>query len=199
MYELIGNAQTRTFRVMWMLEELEQDFTWRPALPHSEAVSEHSILGKVPVLLVDGEPLTDSAAILTFLADKHGKFTFPAGSVDRARQDGLTHQILDELDAVIWTAARHSFVLPKDMRVPEIKPPLQAEFTRNTAKLSNRLKGPFLMGDQMTVPDILSTHCLNWAVAAKFPAVEGALAEHADRMRARPAYQRAMERAQSAS
>ncbi len=195
MYEVIGHANTRAFRVLWMLEELGQDYTHRPEPPRSAAVTELSPLGKVPVLLVDGEPLTDSAAILTYLADKHGQFTHPCGTLERARQDGLTHQVLDELDAVIWTAARHSFVLPKDERVPEVKPSLKGEFQRNCERLAARLKGPFLMGEEMTVPDLLATHCLNWAFAAKFPEPDAVLTDYAKRMRKRPAFVAAAQKA----
>jgi glutathione S-transferase len=32
--------------------------------------------------------------------------------------------------------------------------------------------GPFLMGETMTIPDILLAHCGIWAIGAKFPIVE---------------------------
>jgi glutathione S-transferase len=50
--------------------------------------------------------------------------------------------------------------------------------------------GPFLMGDEMTIPDILLAHCMGWAVNAKFPVTEP-FREHARRMRDRPAFARA--------
>ena len=78
-------------------------------------------LGKVPVLRDDAHTFTDSTAIMTYLADKHGQLTFPAGSPKRAVQDGHTGFLLDEFDACLWTAARHSFVLPEEKRVPAVK------------------------------------------------------------------------------
>ena len=77
--------------------------------------------GKVPVLVVDGEPITDSTAILHYLADRHRALTYPAGTLDRARQDSLTQFLLDEFDAALWVAARHSFILPEELRMPAIK------------------------------------------------------------------------------
>ena len=53
-------------------------------------------------------------------------------------------------------------------------------------------EGPFLMGEVMTVPDIILTHCGNWALGAKFPIVEHRLSAYLDQMRQRPAYKRAM-------
>lgn len=191
MYEVIGNVQSRAFRVLWMLEEISVPYEHLNVKPHSEAARAANPSGKVPALRVDGHCLTDSSAILTFLADRHGMLTHPAGSIERAEQDALLHLVLDEMDAVLWTAARHSFILPEDQRVPAVKPSLNWEFQRNAQRLSERLQGPFLMGDKMTVPDIVATHCLNWAFAAKFPVEDDKLLAYAKAMRGRDAFKRA--------
>ena len=92
-------------------------------------------------------------------------------------------------------AARHSFVLPEALRHAAIKNTLRWEFERSQKTLVHRMgEGPFLMGEVMTVPDIILTHCGNWALSAKFPIVEHRLTEYLDRMRQRPAYRRAMAR-----
>lgn len=194
MYTLIGNAKTRSARVLWLLEELNQPFTHIAAGPQSRQARDHNPAGKVPVLL-DGEAtLTDSTAILTYLADKHGQFTAPAGTIARAHQDSLTHFLLDECDAILWTAARHSFVLPEDLRLPAIKDSLKWEYARSLSRLEQRLQGPFLMGNTMTIPDIIATHCLLWGIGANFDAPSGALTDYLAQMRARPAFVRAMAR-----
>jgi glutathione S-transferase len=193
-YAVIGSSKTRALRVLWMLEELGQTYDHVPAGPRSpEAFAAHPA-GKVPVLVVDGETLTDSAAILTFLADRHGQFTHPAGSLARGRQDALTCLIVDELEGPLWMAARHSFVLPEAMRLPAIKDSLKWEFAQNQARLAARFAGPFVMGDEMTVPDLMLTHCLHWAQGARFPELAPVLADYLDRMRARPAWARAVGR-----
>lgn len=191
MYEVIGNVQSRAFRVIWMLEELGLPYTHLDVKPHSAEARAANPSGKVPALRVDQHCLTDSSAILTYLADKHGAMTHPAGTIARAEQDALLHLVLDELDAVLWTAARHSFVLPEEQRVPDVKPSLNWEFQRNVQRLSERMQGPFLMGEVMTVPDIVATHCLNWAFAAKFPVEDAKLMAYAKAMRGRDAFKRA--------
>jgi glutathione S-transferase len=193
-YQVIGSSKTRALRVLWMLEELGLPYTHIPAGPRSAEAVAANPSGKVPVLVVDGVTLTDSAAILTFLADRHGQFTHAPGSLDRARQDGLTCLIVDELEGPLWMAARHSFVLPEAMRLPAIKDSLKWEFAQSQARLAARLTGPFVMGDVMTVPDLLLTHCLHWAQGAKFPDLEPVLADYLTRMRGRPAWTRAMAR-----
>ena len=194
MYTVVGSTNTRTLRVLWLLEELGLPYTHLPAAPQSAEARAHNQAGKVPALIDGDATVTDSTAILTYLADKHGAFTATAGTVARAHQDSLTHFLLDEFDALLWTSARHSFVLPTEMRLPAIKKSLRWEYARNLGRLAARLKGPYLMGDQMTVPDILAAQCLSWGLAAKFPSPEGALADYLAMMRARPAFLRAAAR-----
>lgn len=192
MYQVIGAPKTRTFRVLWMLEELGLDYEHLPALPQTDEVRAHNPGGKVPVLLVDGKPIIDSTAIMTYLADKHGALTYPAGSLERGRQDALTHFVLDELDAVLWTAARHSFILPKEHRVPEVKDSLKWEFARSEKILMDRMgDGPFLMGDKMTVPDIIACHCAGWAIGAKFGLTDPRFKAYSKNLSAREAYKKA--------
>ncbi|MBY6135780.1 glutathione S-transferase family protein [Nocardioides marinus] len=190
MYTVIGIPQTRTFRVLWALEEIGTDYELQPHPPRSPEVQALNNSGKVPVLQTDGEIITDSTAILTFLADRHSDLTAPAGTLARARQDALTHLVLDELDAVLWTAARHSFILPEEHRVPEVKDSLKWEFAQSLDRLAERMSGPFLTGKDFTIADIICTHCLNWARNAKFPVENEAMLDYGKRMRARPAFQR---------
>ncbi|WP_439561305.1 glutathione S-transferase family protein [Roseinatronobacter sp.] len=188
MYTVIGKANSRATRVLWMLEELGQSYDHVPAAPQSEGVVSFNPAGKVPVLIEDGTPITDSTAIIQYLADKHGAMTYRAGTLDRARQDSLTQFLLDEFDAALWMAARHSFILPAEMRQSAIKESLIWEFANSQKTLVHRMgEGPFLMGAQMTVPDIILTHCGIWARVAKFPVHEARLSDYLERMTARPA------------
>ena len=54
--------------------------------------------------------------------------------------------------------------------------------------------GLFLMGETLTIADILLAHCCGWAANAKFPITETRLQEHTAMMRARPAFTRALQR-----
>ncbi|PQO24740.1 glutathione S-transferase [Rhodobacteraceae bacterium WD3A24] len=192
-YTVIGTASSRAMRVLWMLEELGLPYQHVPAAPRSEGVVSFNPAGKVPVLIEDGTPITDSTAIIQYLADKTGRMTYPAGTLDRARQDSLTQFLLDEFDAALWMAARHSFILPEELREKAVKNSLKWEFANSQKTLARRMgDGPFLMGATMTVPDIILTHCGVWAHAARFPVAEPRLAEYLERMQARPAFQRAM-------
>lgn len=193
-YTLIGSVKTRAARAVWLLEELGLPFTHIAAGPRSPEALAQNPAGKVPVLLAEGQTITDSTAILTYLADKHGAFTAAPGTIARAQQDSLTHFILDEFDALLWTAARHSFVLPVEHRLPAIKEPLRWEMARSQQTLITRMGAPYLTGDAPSVPDFILAHCLGWAASAKFDITEPRLHDYLTLMRARPAYARTMAR-----
>jgi glutathione S-transferase len=190
MLTLVGTPKSRAFRPLWLLEELGLPYSHLPAGPQSPEARDHNPTGKVPILIEDGLTLTDSTAILTYLADKHGQFTAKAGTPERAQQDSLTNFLLDELDAPLWVAARHSFVLPPEHRLPAIKDSLRFEFNQSLTRLAARLHGPYLMGEAFTLPDIIATHCLRWGAAIKFAIPEPRLADYLARTTARPAFQR---------
>ncbi|WGW04990.1 glutathione S-transferase family protein [Tropicibacter oceani] len=193
-YTLYGPLRSRAFRVLWMLEELGVDYGHVPAGPQSEEVLRVSPIGKVPVLLDGDHVIPDSTAILTYLADKHGQFTAAAGTPERARQDALTFRILDDLESLLWTAAKHSFVLPEEERVPEVKPACRAEYARNLDRLMSEIEGPYLMGETISVPDFILCHCGGWAQNAGFPKGPESFKAYVARLRARPAFVKAAAR-----
>lgn len=191
MYKVYGKATTRGFRVLWMLEEIGQPYENIAVGPHSPEVYAVNPTGKVPVLQVGEDGISDSVAIMTYLADVHGQLTYPAGTIERAQQDSLTQAVLDELDSVLWASFRHNFILPEEHRVPAVTDSLKWEFAGNIERLANRMQGPFLMGDKMTIADIVLVHCLNWAFGTKFPMENEKLLAYGKEMRARPAYKKA--------
>ncbi|MBY6113062.1 glutathione S-transferase [Mameliella alba] len=189
-YTVYGAVRSRAFRVLWLLEELGVPYNHVPAAPRSPEIRAVSPLGKVPVLKDGEDVVRDSTAILTYLADKHGAFTHPAGTLERARQDAWTFRILDEVESLLWTASKHSFVLPKEERVPAVKPACATEYARNIAGIMAEAEGPCLMGQEPMVPDLILAHCGNWAQAAKFPDGGETFVAYLANLRARPAFRK---------
>lgn len=194
MYKVIGTPQSRAMRVMWLLEELGEPYELDPAAPHSEAARVANPTGKIPALIDGDAVLTDSVAICTYLADKHGKCTFPAGTIERAKQDGFTQFAVDELEGALWTSAKNSFIHAAEVRVPAIKDVCRIEFATALQTLRDRLgDGPYVMGDTFTIADLLIGHCGIWARAAKFDLPEdGPLFDYFKRLRDRPAFKAAV-------
>lgn len=195
MYKVYGSAKTRTFRVLWLLEEIGAPYEFVATPPQSDAARRLKPLGKVPLLEVDGEILSDSVAIMTFLADRHGAMTFEAGSLQRAHQDGFTQRINDELDAPLWLATRHTMILPEKYRVPDIAPRMEWEFSRNLARLDADFDGPYLMGDVFTIADILLCQCLAWAKFLQYTLDSQKMADYFDAQKNRGAYKAALKNA----
>ena len=199
MYKVVGSPRTRTMRVLWMLEELGQDYEIVPAGPHSPEVLEGNPGGKVPTLHDGSVILTDTVAICTYLADKHGACTHPAGTPARARQDAMTQFCVDEIEGALWTASKNTFVHPEDRRCPDVAEVCKWEFAKAMKTLEAHLGDrEFVAGDMFTVPDLLLGHCAGWAQRIEFPIPEGPVADYMARMRARPALARAMERGDAA-
>jgi glutathione S-transferase len=192
MYRVIGTPRSRAMRVIWALEEIGAPYELLPVTPRSPEALARNPSGKIPALEVDGAVLTDSVAIVQFLADRHGGPTFPAGSVERGRQDGFTQFAVDEVDGPLWTAAKHRFALPEALRVPQMKETARAEFARALSVLERRLgDNDYVMGPRFTVPDLILGHCAGWAEAARFDLPDGLEAYFA-RVRSRPALARAL-------
>lgn len=195
MYKVIGHPRARSMRVLWMLEELGAEYELDPSSPQSEKVRAANPLGKIPVLMDGDDALTDSVAIVTYLTDKHGKFTAPAGTVARARQDGITQFCVDEIEGALWTAAKNSFVNPEEHRCAEIRPVCEYEFDKAVASLERILgDNEFATGDSFSVADIIIGHSMGWAKNAKFEVKSPKVAAYVERVRARPALARAMKR-----
>jgi glutathione S-transferase len=192
MYTLIGHPRSRALRVIFALEELGLDYEIDPKTPRDPEVMALNGTGKIPLLKTPEGVIGDSVAILTYLADTQGQLTYPAGTYARAVQDSLTQFIVSELDAALWLKAKHSFALPEDWRVPEVKPTAEKEFTRAWEVLAEQ-KGdkPFLAGDALTIPDILASHCAGWGLTARFPLPSGPMGDWLKSLRKRPAMARA--------
>ncbi len=197
MYTLYTSPRTRGTRVTWILEELGLDYELRIHGPRDAEVREVNPLRKLPVLLVDGEPLTESAAICTFLADRHRQPELSplAGTLERGRFDAWNYYTLTDLEPPLWTFSKNSFLYPEKLRVAEILDSCRIEFARSLKALSHNLgEREFLLGDAFTAADILCGHTLAWARAIDFGIDAANVSDYADRVLARPALARAAAR-----
>lgn len=192
-FKLIGSSRSRAMRALWMLEEVGCEYDYSPDFPRTPEVMAVNPTGRIPALIVDDKVVTDSVAIVTFLADAYGVATFPAGTVERAQQDALTQMVVEELDGPLWVSSKHKWVLPKELRNPEAVNAAHWEFGVGISRLADALgEGPYLMGDTFTVPDLIAAHCLAWARLAEYPAVPEQIAAYGKACRARPAFKAAL-------
>ncbi len=194
MYTVVGRVRSRAFRVMWALEELGVEYTHVDVGPASDEAKEFHPSGKIPVMTVGDDVLTDSVAIMSYLADKHGGLGATAGTVKRARLDAMLHYLNEDLDALLWQIAKHTFLLPEDKRVPDVIPVTKEEVGRNLDGLADRMQGDWLMGDEFTIADILAVHCLGWAFGLEIPVTNEKVKDYGKRARARAGFRQAGQR-----
>jgi glutathione S-transferase len=191
--------KTRTIRVTWTLEEIRAEYELvKVDLMKGEgrrpAFLEINPTGKVPAMKDGDFILTESVAICTYLADK-----FPdAGLIpeprtrERAIHDQMCYLAVTEIEELLWTKAKHTFVLPEKLRVPAIHEILPEEFSRAIDVLEEKLGDKeFVLGDQFSVADILIGHLCSWARNSEMPIASSRVNAYADRLLARPALARA--------
>ena len=172
---LYGMPNTRSFRVLWALEETGLEYDYRVVrLGKGEGQREEFLAlnpaGKLPVLM-DGElVLTESAAICSYLADcAPERGLIPgSGTADRARYNQWCFFVLSELEQPLWTMSKHKFALPKEYRVRDMLPTAEFEFRRAARVLDQGLgEREYLVGQRFSMADLLAAHTLVWARAYK--------------------------------
>lgn len=199
--KLYGYRNGRTLRVLWTLEELGLTYDYvevdvMRGEGRSPSFLELNPAGKVPVLDDDGKIITESAAICIHLAETHPQLGLlsATGTPERAQCHKWISYILTELDAPLWTIAKHRFGLPRERRVPAVIETAGWEF-RNAARiLASAIEGKlFLVGTSLTVADILAGHTLLWARSARVAFDGAALETYLEGLLARDAAIRARE------
>jgi glutathione S-transferase len=168
MIRLYEYGPTRSARCRWTFLELGIDFesiSSRELIGSPELLKVHP-LGKLPALEVDGKPLFESAAICTWAADQHpekGLIGKP-GSWERALHDQWTAFILSELEAYLWSNAKHTWFYPEEKRVPAVLEGNNVEIGNAIRALEGHLeKHDYLVADSFSVTDIIAGYAVNWA------------------------------------
>jgi glutathione S-transferase len=195
----LGPASFRSFRCLWMLEELGIPYQHVRAGPHSEEVLKHNPLGKVPVLVEeDGFSMYESAAINTYLADKYrvknSTLVPPAGTRERGFYEQTMSVLTTELDAQgLWVHRKHEALGEFFTYVPDAVKHARKYFNKTNRVLIQQLKdgGPYLLGNEFTAADMAYVHCLNWSKSIKWSdkwEAEPKVLEYLDLCSSRPAY-----------
>ncbi len=198
MIKLYGYPQSRSTRIIWLLEEIGVDYEFikidlMAGGGQTEGYLSIHADGKVPAIDDDGFVLTESAAILSYLADKYpeSKLAPEPTTQQRVKYDEWCFFVLTELEQPLWTVGKHSFVLPEGKRVPAIIDVAHWEFLKACKVLEKRLgEQEYALGSSFSVIDILIAHTLRWAKAFKVPSGCKSLDAYRDRICARPSFGR---------
>ncbi len=203
MIKLYGSGPSRSFRALWALEEAGLDYEYQHIKIGSseENGSRHPSYtainrqGKVPTL-VDGELiLTESAAIVNYVARLADKQLMPRSVAEKAEYDEFCYFILTDLEQPLWSKGKHTFILPEEHRIEQMFATVKWEFKRSIAALDKQMEGrDYAVGNRFSGADILLAQTINWAERFEFEIPQKYL-EYRDRMYQRPACQRAVVKA----
>lgn len=193
-------SESRSQRVLWLLEELGLDYEivyyrrdpeTRLAPPELEAVHP---LGKSPVLEDDGRVVAESGAIVDYLVRRKGGGRL-APDPDSPAYD----------DYVLWLHyAEGSAMLPLMLalyvgRLGEagepLHPRIDSEMANHLGYIEQALQGrEYILGDAFTAADVQISIVLEAAEAFGRLEDHPELRAYLDRMQERSAYKRALER-----
>ncbi len=201
MITLYGSGQSRSFRALWALEEAGIEYKYQSVKiggntdngTQTDTYKQLNIQGKVPTLTDGKLVLTESGAIVNYIAMQNlAAKLIPTDTVTRAHYDQRCFFVLSELEQPLWTYSKHRFILPKEYRLKEISNAVYWEFEKAVNALEQQLSGKeFAVGNHFTMADILIAHTLRWADKAKFIVPEPLL-NYTERMCERNAFKQAL-------
>jgi glutathione S-transferase len=189
----LAHGNTRDLRVLWALEEMQLPFEIvgmnHPANDLStEAYRKLSPFQQIPAIDDDGVVLTESAAILVYLAKKSGRL-IPGDRAGEAQvlrwcfaaMNSVEMPVLD-LMVFDWTADG------SDSKHREF---LVGWINRVLTNLERWLAGrSFVATEEFTVADILMAHTLTGIKDARLMVPYTGVAAYRDRCLARPAWKK---------
>jgi glutathione S-transferase len=191
LYYRVGTG--RPMRVAWTLEEIGAPYECVSVSAEEAKQPEHLArhpLGRVPVLEQDDQIVFESAGVCLHLADQYpdAGLIAPVGSHDRALTYQWTIFAMTEVEVPIIEFLRNR---ESD---PERAAAGLERFNAAATALEQALEGhEFLLGSSLTVADIVMRGVLGLAEYAQIDtAAYPNLTSYMDRLKARPAFQRAL-------
>ncbi len=187
---LYGTGSNRSARCTWTLAEAGIAYTQldRDDLANATEVRKVSKLGKIPVAIIDGQTLLESAAICTYIADRSpdASLISKPGSFARAQHDQWVSFCLSELEAWLWNSAVNQYVLPEHKRITAGLEQNETMFRRGLRVVETHLADHnYLVAECFSVTDIIVGWCLNWGRRQGYldqsPATQDYLARLLDR------------------
>jgi glutathione S-transferase len=168
--KLFELGPTRSARVRWILLEA--------ALPYESVGNSVEVfgsdelrsihpLGKLPAVIIDGQPLFESAAIVTAIADLVPEKDLIArpGTWSRNLHYQWVCFALTEMEPYVHSTEINSmdFVLPKNQHVPAIVEQNSMMYRRGAAVMDDVLgKTDYLVDDRFSAADIIVGYTISW-------------------------------------
>ncbi len=194
---LYYSPSTAALVVHWLLIELDVPHTLHrldlEAREHKQpAYLAINPAGVVPTLVVDGTPITEAAAIVMHLADRHPDAALAPPIATPAR--AAYYQWMCFTANTLQPAYRAWFYPDEPAgpaHVDAVKAAARARLEQAWSQVAAHLdaRGPYLLGDNLCAVDFMLTMMMRWTRNMPRPTdTWPALAAHAARMKARPSF-----------
>jgi glutathione S-transferase len=161
---------TRSLRARWTLQELGVPFeSVIVNLTAGEHISPEFLkinpAAKLPALVDGDNVITESVAIVLYLAEKYPeKKLAPTDIRGRAQLHRWLLFTVTELEQPLWRISRHTFLYPQDKRLPTDIALARDDFASMAKVMEEHLRQrQFVVGDNVTVADFVLAYTLDWA------------------------------------
>ena len=115
------------------------------------------------------------------------------GTAARATMDSRIQFAQCDFEAPLWLKAKHSFILPEDLRL-DVHSITRFEFAKAVDAMEARLgTNRFALGDRFSAADVMLGHTGSWARNAKFDIKSDVVNNYLDRVLGRVALAQARE------
>jgi len=184
-------AFTRSIRARWTLQELGVAFegvtvNMRAGEHRSPQFLAINPAGKLPALLDGDLVLTESAAIVWYLAEKYRKF-LPADLAGRAEVNRWLLFTVTELEQPLWRIAKNRNLYPEAQRLAADIPLASQDFRAMADVAEKHMAGrKFVVGEEATIADFVLAYTLDWANEVQLLDRCPQLVAYMERMYARP-------------
>lgn len=205
---------SRSQRILWMLEELELEYEVirydrdKKTSLAPESLKKIHPLGKSPVITDGDQVVAETGAIIEYILERHagGRMLPAAGTPEHLEYRYWLHAgegsvmpllvmtlILGRIDtAVPWPIKPIAWAITAQVRSGYVGPTLEANLAHMEETLSRQ---PWFAGAEMTGADIQMSFPIEAAASRaglgeKYPHLQAYL----ERIQARPAYRKALER-----
>ncbi len=165
---------TRSIRARWVLQELGVPFEavnvdLRRGEHRAQEFLALNPAGKIPVLIDDDRAITESVAIVLYLAEKHPQARLlPEDLHGRAQAYRWLLFAATELEQPLWRIAKHTALYPQEGRIPADVVLASEEFRSMARVVEDHLaRREYLVGDSVCVADFVMAYTLDWADEAK--------------------------------
>ena len=196
---LWGAGTARSIRPIWMAEEMGIAYELKPIGPRTGETqtpeyTQMTRKQKVPFMQSADVNLSESLAICRYLQASFapGALRMPQDAATRAKEDEWCCYIYGELDETsLYVMRRHGDLAHIYGEALTAMTASRAYAEKHLAVISEHMTDKdFVVGDQLTLADIMLVSCLDWAVHYDFE-LQASLLGYRDLHRSRPAYRRA--------